>query len=288
VDTFEAVILGLVQGLTEFLPVSSSGHLLIVPWLFNWEQPGLAFDAALHFGTLIAVIVYFRVELLRMLRAIPLALRNLRPLLRGETIDHPLAPDARLGLLIVIGCIPGGIAGVIGNDAIDRFFHSEEHQDRAMLVVAFLLAGFGILLWVAERVSKRSRPLSSLGIVDTVVIGLAQAIALLPGVSRSGVTLTAGLFRDLRRPDGARYSFLLGLPLILAASLTGIKDLMDSGSGDIGTTQIVIGISVSAISGLAAIWGLLKLLQHAPTTMFTIYRLGLAALIVILIATGVR
>jgi undecaprenyl-diphosphatase len=288
VDTFEAVILGLVQGLTEFLPVSSSGHLLIVPWLFNWDQPGLAFDAALHFGTLIAVIIYFRVELLRMLRAIPLALRNLRPLLRGETIDHPLAPDARLGLLIVIGCIPGGIAGVLGNDAIDRFFHSEEHQDRAMLVVAFFLASFGILLWVAERVSKRSRPLSSLGIVDTVVIGLAQAIALLPGVSRSGVTLTAGLFRDLRRPDGARYSFLLGLPLILAASLTGIKDLMDSGSGDIGTTQIVIGIAVSAISGLAAIWGLLKLLQHAPTTMFTIYRLGLAALIVILIATGVR
>jgi undecaprenyl-diphosphatase len=288
VDTFEAVILGLVQGLTEFLPVSSSGHLLIVPWLFNWEQPGLAFDAALHFGTLIAVVVYFRVELLRMLRAIPLALRNFGPLLRGEAIDHPLAPDARLGLLIVIGCIPGGIMGVIGNDAIDRFFHSDEHQDRAMLVVAFFLATFGILLWVAERVSKRSRPLSNLKMADTIVIGLAQAIALLPGVSRSGVTLTAGLFRDLRRPDGARYSFLLGLPLILAASLTGIKDLMDSGSGEIGTTQIVIGISVSAISGLAAIWGLLRLLQHAPTTMFTIYRLGLAALIVILIATGVR
>jgi len=288
VDIFEAVILGLVQGLTEFLPVSSSGHLLIVPWLFNWEQPPLAFDAALHFGTLIAVVVYFRVELLRMLRAIPVALRNLGQLLRGEAIDHPLAPDARLGLLIVIGCIPGGIAGVIGNDAIDRFFHSEEHQNRAMLVVAFFLATFGILLWVAERVSKRIRPLSNLKVADTIVIGLAQAIALLPGVSRSGVTLTAGLFRDLRRPDGARYSFLLGLPLILAASLTGIKDLMDSGSGEIGTTQIVIGISVSAISGLAAIWGLLRLLQHAPTTMFTIYRLALAALIVILIATGVR
>lgn len=287
-DTFEAVILGLVQGLTEFLPVSSSGHLLIVPWLFNWEQPPLAFDAALHFGTLIAVVVYFRVELLRMLRAIPLAVRNLGPLLRGDAIDHPLAPDARLGLLIVIGCIPGGIAGVIGNDAIDRFFHSEAHQDRAMLVVAFFLATFGILLWVAERVSKRSRPLSNLKMADTIVIGLAQAIALMPGVSRSGVTLTAGLFRDLRRPDGARYSFLLGLPLILAASLTGIKDLTDSGSGEIGTTQIVIGITVSAVSGLAAIWGLLRLLQHAPTTMFTIYRLGLAALIVILIATGVR
>jgi undecaprenyl-diphosphatase len=288
VDTFEAVILGLVQGLTEFLPVSSSGHLLIVPWLFNWDQPGLAFDAALHFGTLIAVIVYFRTELLRMLQAIPLALRNLGSLLRGETVADPLAPDARLGVLIVIGCIPGGIAGVLGNDAIDRFFHSEEHQDRAMLVVAFLLASFGILLWVAERVSRRTRPMSDLRLADTIIIGLAQAIALMPGVSRSGVTMTAGLFKDLKRPDAARYSFLLGLPLILAASLTGIKDLMDSGAGDIGTAQIVIGITVSALSGLVAIWGLLRLLQHAPTTVFTIYRIGLAALIVILIATGVR
>lgn len=287
-NTFEAVILGLVQGLTEFLPISSSGHLAIVPWLFNWDQPGLAFDAALHLGTLLAVVVYFRVEILRMFRAIPLALVNIRSLLRGETIDHPLAPDARLGLLIAIGCIPAGVAGLLAEDAIDDFFHSDSHQDRAMIVIAVLLATFAIILWVAERVTKRNRPMSTMKISDSVIIGIAQAIALLPGTSRSGVTMTVGLFRDLERGDAARYSFLLGLPLILAASLTGLADLIDAGSGGIGATQIVVGIAVSAISGLAAIWGLLRFLQRAPTTIFTIYRIIAAAGILILIATGVR
>jgi undecaprenyl-diphosphatase len=288
VDTFEAVILGLVQGLTEFLPISSSGHLAIVPWLFDWDTPGLAFDAALHFGTLLAVVIYFRAELIRMIRAIPLALRNLAPLLRGEAINDPLAPDARLGLLIVIGSIPGGILGLAANSAIDRFFHSESHQDRAMIVIAILLAAFGLLLWVAERVSRRDRPLSDLRLSDTVIIGIAQAIALFPGTSRSGVTMTAGMFRDLRRADAARFSFLLGLPLILAASLTGLKDLSDTGASGVGYTQIIVGIVVSAISGLAAIWGLLRFLQHAPTTIFTIYRVLAAIGIMLLIATGVR
>ncbi|HET7055882.1 MAG TPA: undecaprenyl-diphosphate phosphatase [Thermomicrobiales bacterium] len=287
-DTLEAVILGLVQGLTEFLPISSSGHLAIVPWLFKWDTPGLAFDAALHFGTLLAVVIYFRAELIRMIRAVPLALRNLVPLLRGEAVDDPLAPDARLGLLIVIGSIPGGILGLAANDAIDRFFHSESHQDRAMIVIAILLAAFGLLLWVAERVSRRDRPLSDLRLADTVIIGIAQAIALFPGTSRSGVTMTAGMFRDLRRADAARFSFLLGLPLILAASLSGIKDLADSGASGVGATQIITGIVVSAVSGLAAIWGLLRFLQHAPTTVFTIYRVLAAIGIMLLIATGVR
>ena len=286
-STFEAVILGLVQGLTEFLPISSSGHLTIVPWLFNWEQPGLAFDASLHFGTLVAVVIYFRLELVRLIRAIPTALRNLKPLLQGTPLDHPQAADARLGLLIVIGSIPGGVIGLLGNDEIDRFFHSKTHQDRALLIIAALLAGFALLLYKSERVSRRNRQISDLRLADTIVIGVAQAIALLPGTSRSGVTMTAGLFRDMRRADAARYSFLLGLPLILAASLTGIKDLT-SGAGDIGATQIIVGITVSALSGLAAIWALLRLLQHAPTTMFTVYRLAVAAGIVLLIATGVR
>lgn len=287
-ETFEAVILGLVQGLTEFLPISSSGHLTFVPWLFNWDQPGLAFDAALHFGTLLAVVVYFRDELLRMIRAIPLALTNLTTLLRGGSVDHPLGPDARLGVLIAIGCIPGGIVGLLGDGVISDFFHSESNQDRALLVTAFLLAAFAVLLWVSERITRRNRPMSDLRLSDTIIIGVAQAIALLPGTSRSGVTLTAGLFRDLRRADAARYSFLLGLPLILAASLSGLKDLMESGAGGIGMTQIIVGISVSALSGLAAIWGLLRLLQRVPTTMFTVYRLVVAAGIVLLIVTGIR
>jgi undecaprenyl-diphosphatase len=288
VNTVEAVILGLVQGLTEFLPISSSGHLALVPWLFNWEQPGLAFDAALHFGTLLAVVFYFRREIIRMVRAIPLALRQAIPLLRGHSIEHPLAMDARLGLLITLGCIPGGVVGLLGEDAINDFFHSDTHRDRAMLIMAFLLASFAVLLWISERVTRRNRPMADLRPADAVIIGVAQAIALLPGTSRSGVTLTAALFRDVSRADAARFSFLLGLPLILAASLTGIKDLLDSGAGGIGMTQIVVGIAVSAISGIGAIWALLRLLQRAPTTIFTAYRLVAAAGIVILIATGVR
>lgn len=281
------MILGLVQGLTEFLPISSSGHLTIVPWLFNWDQPGLAFDASLHFGTLIAVVVYFWADLVRMIAAIPLALRNLIPILRGEPLDHPRAADARLGVLIVIGSVPGGMVGLLGDDAIDNFFHATAHEDRALLIIALLLASFALLLWLSERVTRRNRSLSEIGVADTVIIGFAQAIALLPGTSRSGVTMTAGLFRNMRRADAARFSFLLGLPLILAASLTGLKDLAD-GAGDAGGTQIAAGISVSALAGLVAIWGLLRLLQHTPTTVFTVYRIAAALGIVVLIATGVR
>lgn len=287
-NTLEAVVLGLVQGLTEFLPISSSGHLLLAPWLFNWDQPGLAFDAALHIGTLLAVFVYFRGDILRMLQSLPLAARNLGPLSRGLPIDHPLAPDARLAILIVIGCIPGGVAGLLFDDRIDTFFHSETHQDRAIIVIAVMLALFAVLLWLSERAARRTRTMAELRVSDTVIIGLAQMIALVPGTSRSGVTMTAGLFRDMHRADAARFSFLLGLPLILAASLTGLKDLVDSGADGVGYTQIITGIAVSAVSGLAAIWVLLRFLQRAPTTVFTIYRLVAAAGVVLLLATGVR
>jgi undecaprenyl-diphosphatase len=287
VDTFQAVILGLVQGLTEFLPVSSSGHLVVVPWLFNWETTPLAFDAALHLGTLLAVLFYFRVELWKMVRAIPVALRNLSAILRGQPVNDPMAADARLGVLIAIGCIPGGVVGLLFETRIDDLFHNAHHQDRAMLIIAALMAGFGLILYWADRVGNQTRSMRDLGVRDSIIVGLAQAIALLPGTSRSGVTLSAGLFRDLNRADAARFSFLLGFPLILAAGLTGLKDLASSDTG-IAAHTIVIGIAVSAISGLAAISWLIRLLQRATTTGFVIYRLALAAVIVILIATGVR
>jgi undecaprenyl-diphosphatase len=288
VDTFQAIVLGLVQGLTEFLPISSSGHLILVPWLFNWETPGLAFDASLHLGTLLAVFVYFRREIWRMIRAIPLALRSAPALLRGENVDHPLALDARIGLLIVIGSIPGGVAGLLAGSEIDEFFHSETHQDRAVVVIAILLAVFGVVLYWAERTSRRTRAMPGIRLTDAIAIGVVQAIALLPGVSRSGVTLTAGLMLGFRRADAARFSFLLGLPLVLIAGLSGLKDLLDSGTDEIGMTALVGGMTASAISGMLAIWGLLRLLQVMPTTMFTIYRLALAALVITLVATGVR
>jgi len=281
-------VLGLVQGLTEFLPISSSGHLILIPWLFNWETPGLAFDASLHLGTLLAVFVYFRNEIRRMIQAIPLALRSAPALLRGETIDHPLAFDARLGLLIVVGSIPGGLVGLLANSTLERFFHSDTHQDRAILVIATLLAVFAIVLFWAERVSRRSRTLPEISLSDALVIGLAQAMALLPGTSRSGVTLTAGLLRGFHRADAARFSFLLGLPLVLLAGLMGLKDLFEAGTSEIGTGALIAGMTASAVSGMLAIWGLLRLLQLLPTTMFTVYRIVAAAGIVLLIATGAR
>jgi len=285
-DAFRAIVLGLVQGLTEFLPISSSGHLTIVPWLFNWEQPGLAFDAALHLGTLLAVLIYFRAELWRLIQAIPVALANLPACLTDKPLAHPRAADARLGVLIVIGSIPGGVLGLLLNDRIDSAFHSQQHQDRALLAIAGLLAGFAALLFVAERVGRQKRVMTNLRMRDTIVIGLAQAIALFPGTSRSGVTMTAALFQDMERAEAARFSFLLGFPLILAASLTGLSDVISA--NDVSTGNIMLGIAFSAISGLFAISWLIAILKRLPTTMFTIYRVAAAVVIVLLIATGLR
>ncbi len=145
-DAFEAFILGLVQGLTEFLPISSSGHLTLVPWLFNWDSPGLAFDASLHLGTLVAVIVYFRAEITRMILAIPFAIRNLPGLIRGKEFAEKQSEDARLGVLIAIGCVPGAVFGLLGENRIEEFFHSVEHEDRAMIVIAILAGWF----WSAD------------------------------------------------------------------------------------------------------------------------------------------
>jgi undecaprenyl-diphosphatase len=288
VDSFKAFVLGVVQGLTEFLPISSSGHLTLVPWLFNWPPPSLAFEAALHLGTLVAVILYFRVEIMRMLQAIPLALTNIPSLLRNEPVADARAPDARLGLLIVIGSIPGGIAGLALNSWIDDFFHSSSHQDRAVLAIAAFLALFAILLFLAERVGRQTRTVRDLNLMDALLIGVAQAIALFPGTSRSGVTMTTGLGRDVNRVDAARFSFLLGLPLVLLAGLTGLKDIFDAGTSEIGTGSLLIGIATSAVTGVGTIWALLRLLQRMPTTMFVVYRLIAAAFVVILVATGVR
>src|SRR3954447_23474067 len=270
-DSFKAIVLGLVQGLTEFLPISSSGHLTIVPWLFNWEQPGLAFDAALHLGTLLAVVVYFRAELWRLIQAVPVALGDLPACLTDKSFTHPRAADARLGILIVIGSVPDGVLGLLLNDRIDSAFHSQRHEDRALLAIAGLLAGFAVLLFVAERVGRQTRAMTNLRVRDTIVIGIAQAIALFPGTSRSGVTLTAAMFRDMERAEAARFSFLLGFPLILAASLTGLSDVVNS--SEVSTVNILLGIAVSAVSGLIAISWLIKILQRMPTTMFVVYRI---------------
>ncbi len=297
----EAVVLGLVQGLTEFLPISSSGHLILVPWLVGWDEPGLAFDAALHLGTLVAVFVYFWRELVAMLLAVPTALSRPRALLRAAPPASPegLRPvsggssldrdrDARLALLLILGSIPGGLFGLIGQGKIDDFFHDESHRPFSLIVIAGLLVSFGLLLWFADRRATHRRRTGQLTTRDAVVIGTAQALALMPGVSRSGATLTAGLFRGLRRADAARFSFLLGTPLVTLAGLKGLKDILDASPPRSEVTTLLVGVFVSAVTGFAAISVLLRYLQRSNTAVFVLYRVIAGLFILGLIASGIR
>ena len=279
---WEAILLGIVQGLTEFLPVSSSAHLLVVPWLLGWEEPGLAFDAALHLGTLSAVVVYFRRDLLAMALALPRALRRPAAVLRSSDAAD-VAP--RLALLIAIGTVPGLVIGFLGQDAIDAAYHPGGVTPEPMIVaVAVALIALALLLLWAERAARHVRGMSSLTVLDAVAIGFAQAAALIPGVSRSGATITAGLFRGLTRVDAARFSFLLGTPIIAAAGAQGLLDTLASGldAGQLGI--FAAGLAASALSGLLAIWGLLRYLQHASTMVFIVYRIVLGMLLLALVA----
>jgi undecaprenyl-diphosphatase len=207
----QAVVLGVVQGLTEFLPVSSSAHLVIVPWALGWEfDPAFAFafDVLVQMGTLLAVIIYFASTLREILSAVWSGLRTRRPL------EDPLA---RLGWLIVLATIPAVLAGLLFHDAVEAAFGNPRAVFFNLLVTASLLAG-------AERFGRPRRGLDRLNAVDAVAVGAAQALALLPGVSRSGSTISAGLFRGLQRPEAARFSFLMSVPAMIGAGLVGLKD----------------------------------------------------------------
>jgi undecaprenyl-diphosphatase len=284
----EAIILGITQGLTEFLPISSSGHLIIVPWLFGWETPGLAFDAALHLGTLFAVFAYFWREIVEMIKAIPVVLQKRTALLKSDPDEDEQTFFARLGLLIVIGSIPGGVIGLLAQSRIDDLFHSDTNQNRAIVAIAILLALFAVLLWLADRYGKEIRPLKSIRVPDAITIGFAQAVALMPGVSRSGITLTAGLFRDFKRADAARFSFLLGIPLVSLAGLKGLTDLIQSDPSSAELGRILAGMAASGISGFVAIRFLLRYLQNSSTTVFVVYRILASIVLIGLVASGFR
>lgn len=274
-EIWQAIILGIVQGVTEFLPISSSGHLIIFPWLLDWETPGLAFDAALHLGTLSAVVVYFRTDILRMLRAIPYAIGHGPALLTstGEDDEHPQA-EARLGWLIVIATVPGLIAGLLLQGFVDDLFHADEISDRAIATIATMAIVVGIVLWFAERVANRRRGIGSIRWSDALIIGAAQAVALIPGTSRSGATITAGLFRGLKRADAARFSFLAGMPLVLAAGLKSIYDATGEGLSSDEIGLFMAGGISSALVGFLTIFGLLRFLQSNSTQIFVIYRIS--------------
>jgi undecaprenyl-diphosphatase len=270
VSAFEAIVLGIAQGLTEFLPISSTAHLRIVPAFAGWEDPGAAFTAVTQLGTMAAVLLYFRHELWAIARAFLVGLRD--PRQRGTL-------DFRMGVLIIIGTIPIAVFGFIFKDQI-------ESGARDLYVIGTALIVLGLVLLWAENVSTRTRDLDSLGTRDGVLMGFAQACALVPGVSRSGATITAGLFLGFDRPAAARYSFLLSVPAVV---LSGLFELRKIGEGE-GTAAAVptaIATLCAFIVGYASIAFLLRYLASHSTVVFVVYRVALGALVLVCTAAGV-
>jgi undecaprenyl-diphosphatase len=257
--SWHAVVLGLVVGLTEFLPISSSAHLAVVPVLLGWSDPGLALSAVIELGSSAAVIAYFRHDLVRILRALRHAWR------RGDWS----APDARLGLGIALGTLPLLVVGMAFKLLAPDLDHGALRSFKAIGVVSILMAA---LLGLAEWIGRRRRSLSDLQVSDGVLVGLAQALAVIPGVSRSGSTITTSLLVGLKREDAARFSFLLGIPAVALAGLSEIGDAVKA-SGSTGVLPLLVGIAVAAISSWCTIGVLLGFLKRHSTWIFVVYRL---------------
>jgi undecaprenyl-diphosphatase len=278
VSIFQAVVLGIVQGLTEFIPISSSAHLVIIPWLFHWDDPGLSFDIALHLGTLIALISFFWSDWVRLVRAGVASIVE-----RKIGLDT----DRRLAWFLVIGTIPGALAGLLGESKIEELFHqpNNAHTMEAMIAMAIIIALLGLGLFIVERVAKHLRGLNEVSLKDAVIIGFSQALAIFPGVSRSGSTMTAGLAVGLQRETAARFSFLLSAPIMLGAGLKSLLDVRgELASGTMSQSDLlpfVIGFIVAAFSGYLCVKFLLRFLQRHSTDIFVYYRWLLAIVIVI-------
>jgi undecaprenyl-diphosphatase len=269
-DTYiQAVVMGVVQGLTEFLPISSSGHLIVVPALLGWDDPfigSLAFSVMLHLATLLALLLFFRADWLRLVPAWFASLRD-----RSIGGD----PDRRLAWLLVLSTIPAVIVGLLLNDMIETTFRE------ARLVAVTLVVGAAIL-WLAEKMGSRTRRIADLSTAGALGIGAAQALALVPGISRSGISISAGLFAGLDRESAARFSFLMATPITAGAGLYELRKLIAGEAGvDASLGPLVAGMVASLLAGLAAISILLRFLRTHPTTIFIAYRVVLAAVIVV-------
>jgi undecaprenyl-diphosphatase len=277
----QAIILGLVQGLTEFIPISSSAHLIIVPWLFGWDDTvltSLTFDVALHLGTLVAVLWYFWADWLRLIRAGVASIVERRI---GDDTDRKLA------WLLVIGTIPGALAGALFESRIEALFHQPNApiEPTAMIVMGVIVALLAGLLLLAELLARHERDMDQLTWRDGLLIGLAQAFAIFPGVSRSGGTITAGLGLGLKRDTAARFSFMLSAPIIGGVVLKAAWDVVQAvSSGALASSEFIlfpIGVVVSGVSGYLAIRFLLRYLRTNSNKVFVWYRFGLAALLII-------
>ncbi|PYV33210.1 MAG: undecaprenyl-diphosphatase UppP [Acidobacteria bacterium] len=262
---YQAIVLAIVQGLAEFLPISSTAHLILFPWLLGWKDPGLTFDVALHVGTLAAVAVYFRRQWLR-LGAAALGL--------GADSDAART-ERRLFWFLVAGTIPGGIAGFL-------LQHAAEEKFRQPWLIGLSLLAVGLLMWAGDRTEGHEKSLERTGLADALWIGLAQAFAVVPGVSRSGATMTAGLFRGMTREASARFSFLLATPIITGAALVKGFELRHEGLAPEMRLPFFAGIVVSGLVGYLVVAFLLRYLAHRTFKIFVIYRLALGVVVLLL------
>lgn len=270
---FHAIVLGIVQGLTEFLPISSTAHLKVVPVVLGWGDPGVAFTAVIQLGSIAAILWYFWDDLVQV------TTKMVRAGLRSEY----RSPDFRLGLGIVLGTLPIVFFGVLIKIFIPNFDDSPLRHISTIAIMSIVMA---LLLALAELVGRRKRTFEDLGMKDGIGMGFAQALALIPGVSRSGSTLTAGLFMGLERATAARFSFLLGIPSITLAGLVELKGLFDEGLGQVAWVPLIAGVLAALVSSYLAIDWLLRFLKNRSTWVFVWYRLAFGAVILLAIATG--
>lgn len=258
-STLHAVILGLLQGLGEFLPISSSAHLVLAPWIFGWTDPGLTFDIALHVGTLVAVVVYFWKDWLRLVT---------------KGLSDVRSKDGRLFWYLVAATIPGAIAGFLLEEKAETIF-------RSPLLIAAMLIIVGIFLYWADRTSKKNIEMNNITFKTSLMIGVSQALAIVPGVSRSGITITAGLLMGLTREGAAKFTFLLSTPIIFGAALVKLPYLMANPS--LITSNFLVGMLVSFVTGIASIGFLLRYVQTKSYLPFACYRFILGAIVIVIV-----
>jgi len=265
---YQAILLALLQGLTEFLPVSSSAHLALCPWLLGWEDQGLAFDIALHLGTLLAVLAYFARDWVFLL-------------LRGFGVTSGEAPtyihqNPKLLWQIALATVPVGVVGILLKDMVETAF-------RSPYSIGVMLIGVGLLIGYADRQGKRSKHVGTMSFADTLLIGCAQALAVVPGTSRSGITIAAALLRNLDRESAARFSFLLSAPAIGGAALKTVYDMVSEGGMEAGmAVPFAVGILVSAVTGILVITLFLRFLRHHSLRFFVLYRVVFGIMIILL------
>ena len=256
----QSIILGLVQGTTEILPISSTAHLALLPWFLRWNDPGLPFDVALHIGTLLAIIYYFWRDLISVINEF----------IRGVfTFNFKDYPNGKIGFFIIIATIPGTLFGLI-------FERQAAGILRQPIVIATTVFVFGIILYLSDKYSKKQKQISDMNLLDCLVIGISQALAIIPGVSRSGITITGGLIRNFKREEAARFSFLLSTPLITGAAILESRHLDLTA---VASPIFVSGVFTSAVFGFLSIKYLLIYVQKSSYTVFVMYRVLLAALI---------